>query len=622
MKKITGLLTLLLGAQLSQGQQSFTYRATDLEKVLPFAEVTVSRLPDDWNFELKPIRVQEAPEPATFTGNLKAELDRKRMAYLQQRGKYKNNQANAVAEPTLISSFAANFSNGTPNDNSMAISNAGKIVSVVNTNVRFHDQDGTFLANGKTLAAFTGSQLSNLDRTFDPRAIYDPLADRFIVMYLQGDSSDDSRIVLGFSQSNDPAGAWKWYALQGNKWNNGTWFDYPIIAISDKDLFITGNLLVDGKGWKDGFTQSIIWQVKKQDGYNGQALSNRVYDNIKYNNKSIWNICPVQGGSAPYGPETFFVSLRPGDAKNDSVFLQYVTNSLESGQAALGLKVMKSDKTYGVPPSAIQPSGQKLQTNDARALSAMIEEGVIYFAGNSIDTNLFAPGVYFGRITGAATSNPSVTAQIISYDSLDIGYPSLAYPGAGTTDKSVLMTFSHVSTTTFPGTSALFFDRFGQPSAPLRVKAGLGSINVLSDSNERWGDYTGIQRKYNEKGVVWMSGSFGETDASHKTVLARVKNNDPQLSARAALGSAFDIQVYPNPSAEKVQLHLQEAQGGTYDFALYDLNGRLLKQWPAVQVASGDYTLSFDCAQLLQGTYLLKISHEGFESTRKFILAR
>lgn len=621
--KYTGLLLgLSLVVTQVMAQSGFSYRVNDNAPVLPFAEVVAADLPDDWSFSLVKSGVTVAPEPGGYDKALKLQIDLARKDFRRVQAKMKTNGANAAPVPQNQKVFTANSSNGTPNDNSMAISNSGKIISVVNTNVRVFDENGTNQMPYRSLAGFTGNQLTGLDRTYDPRVIYDPNADRFIVIFLQGDSSNDSRIVVGFSQTNDPAGAWKWYALQGNRWNNGTWFDYPIVSISKKDLFITGNLLQDNKGWKDGFTQSVIWQVKLDDGYSGAALTNRYYDNIIYNGKPIWSICAVQGGATPYGPEAFFISLRPGDAKNDTVFLHAVNNTLESGKAQLSTRILKSNITYGLPPSAIQPSGQYLQTNDARALHAIIEQGVIYFAGNTIDTTNYSAGVYFGKIGNIWGAQPQVTAHIISYDTLDIGYPSLTYAGGGTGDQSLFMTFSHVSSTTFPGTSVVFVDRYGDISSPLRVRSGDGSINLLTDSNERWGDYTGIQRKYNETGVCWLSGSYGSSNGTHPTCVAKIKNVDPKLSATNL--AVASMKMFPNPVMETLMLELNVEQKTTCTFQVIDAQGRVIKTFSdRIINGSGLYKASFDVSSLPAGSYFFKATtHDNSLFTQPFVVTR
>jgi hypothetical protein len=148
------------------------------------------------------------------------------------------------AVPVLARNFQANPVSGTPNDNSMAISKAGIVVSVANTNVKVYDDTGKQLLS-RSLALFASS-LGNLTRTYDPRAIYDPISDRFIVVFLVGTTHDVNNPIVCFSQTNDPTGIWNCYKLPGNPLpGDTTWSDYPIVSISKDELFITFNLLKD-----------------------------------------------------------------------------------------------------------------------------------------------------------------------------------------------------------------------------------------------------------------------------------------------------------------------------------------------------------------------------------------
>ena len=98
---------------------------------------------------------------------------------------------------------------GTPNDNHIAVGNDGKIVSVMNTVIRVHND------TGKVIKAFTlenfalnpnikKDPIPTLNRTYDPRVVYDPYTDRYVVLYMHGTTDKNSFIVVGFSSSNDP----------------------------------------------------------------------------------------------------------------------------------------------------------------------------------------------------------------------------------------------------------------------------------------------------------------------------------------------------------------------------------------------------------------------------------
>jgi hypothetical protein len=72
----------------------------------------------------------------------------------------------------------------------------------------------------------------------------------------------------------------------------------------------------------------------------------------------------------------FLFSVRPDQLWNDTVFVHEITNTIKSGKAELKTKLVVADNHYGLQPNAFQPNGKKLQTNDARVLSAMYENGI------------------------------------------------------------------------------------------------------------------------------------------------------------------------------------------------------------------------------------------------------
>lgn len=84
----------------------------------------------DW--EPQVLTIQEQPKPASDYGNKKEYLTQQRKKK-QEQNKVSPPKAARDASPpapVLLNNFTANNSQSTPNDNHLAISNAGKIVSV------------------------------------------------------------------------------------------------------------------------------------------------------------------------------------------------------------------------------------------------------------------------------------------------------------------------------------------------------------------------------------------------------------------------------------------------------------------------------------------------------------
>ena len=111
----------------------------------------------------------------------------------------------------------------------------------MNSNIAVHDALTGQITYRKTLKQITGGMgLGGMENhRYDPKIIYDPNEDRFILVMLN--STDDLNwIVIGFSTSNDPGGSWNMYKLYGNYGNDSTWFDYPSVAITNNEFFPDG----------------------------------------------------------------------------------------------------------------------------------------------------------------------------------------------------------------------------------------------------------------------------------------------------------------------------------------------------------------------------------------------
>jgi hypothetical protein len=121
----------------------------------------------------------------------------------------------------------------------------------------------------------------------------------------------------------------------------------------------------------------------------------------------------------------------------------------------LTTKVLKSNVSYGLQPNAYMSNGKKLQTNDARVLTALYQKNALYFGSNTIDTGTFSPSIYVGHIDYLdrvlILTSYGKNYFVRYYQIMDI--QDVAYAGGGTGDKSAIIYFSHTSDKTFPGTS-------------------------------------------------------------------------------------------------------------------------------------------------------------------------
>lgn len=507
------------------------------------------------------------------------------------------------------------FSVSTPCDNDMAISDSGIVASVMNTNIFFKNTATNQGYPGKSLSVFT-TPINSRHQEFDPKVIYDPDYDRFILMCLVGNVDSTSKVIVGFSQTSNPSGAWNLYTLPGDPLNNNLWTDYPMISLTKKDLFLSVNLLYNDSSWQTGFVETIVWQMRKSNGYLGQTLASDLHSGIKFNNKAIRNLCPVKGGSKLYGPNMYFVSNRNLASQNDTVFLVNITDTTGSPNNSVTVKVMKTNLPYFFPPNALQTNAtQSLATNDSRNLGAFFENNKIQYVHNTKNPANNRSTIYHGIIDNLQSPTPTVTGYMIANDTMYFGYPNISYSGNGPNDDMSTISFDHTSTKIKPGISAVQSDGNGNYSDILRIKNGLEYVNLLQGNLERWGDYSGSQRRYNKPGEVWMSGYMGYTYSgnypfAHAAWIAQITNSVipfDDSGVEEINGGGAALALFPNPAKDifSVKFHLDRPEYLTFE--LFDISGKLvtvlLRDW----VKTSDNIFSFNTKDLAAGVYTLRI---------------
>lgn len=594
MKKLFVVVVLLLAIKFLQAQQTFHVPLS--------AKANITNMQEEWNVSLMAMDNEEQDE-FSATENLDLIKDQ-----VQQFSHHTNSPSNRsfVDTAVVIKNIDANvYNNSVPNDNDIAVSNTGYLISVMNTSIFKYDLNADTSMGTLSLGTFC-SVLGNTQGKFDPKVIYDPEQNKFVVVFLAGFTDATSSIILAFSESDNPNGNWNFYQLPGNPLNDTLWTDYPMIAMTHQELFVTVNLLYNNMPWQTGWNRSIIWQINKDDGYNGDSLTTLLNDSVRINNRFIRNLCPVKGGSQLYGPDIYFLSDRNLSADNDSLFLIHVMDTIGAG-AGLTTQLMISSQHYFVPVNGKQPGTYgDLATNDSRVLGAFIENNQIQFAGNTTDTATGFSALYHGIVSNPATA-PSVSIQIISADSMSFGYPNLSYAGLNATDNRSIIDHLKSSSTINPGNAAMVFDGTNSYSNFQSLANGLSYHNVLS-GNERWGDYTGSQRWYNHPGYVWVNGSYATIYHKMNTYISLLKVADaaPMGIQNFQIHPA-QIHLFPNPASDLFTVEFQMTEESNCTFQLVNLNGQLVKILLQQPVAKGKNQFSFSLDPLPAGIYFMQV---------------
>lgn len=566
----------------------------------------------------------EAPAPDAASERAKLRQLKKEVAnkYPHRRVATGQLKKTSVAPPAVTISYVADSIPGIPPDNDAAVSKGNISISVINTSVAVHNANtGQMIQFRKNLRLFSSAAgLPNgiTVSRYDPKVLYDPDADRFICVLLH-ERDANNWIIVGFSATNDPGGIWNFYKFYGDENSDTTWFDYPSVAITPTEFFLTGNKIKYAESWQAGFKETVIYQIDKQSGYNGAAtLSYNIWHNVAHNGRNLRNLYPVKSGSHIQGPEQYFLSNRNFDIQNDTVFLVKVTDSM-GGNPSVTITPLISNLPYGLPPDGRQPdTNVKLATNDGRILGAFREGNEIQFVSTSVHPVSGSSAVYHGKIANYATT-PALSANFIMVDTLDFGYPNLSYAGNNGSDKASIISFDYTGPNTYPGFAAVTYDG-SQYSDLTIIKGGTNYILQLPDTVQRWGDYSGSQPDYNAYGSVWVAGIFGRHDKEYGNYIARLST--PFVNNVNTVSTPENKSVvYPNPASEIVKLEFELAAQEDVHFRIADVSGRVVDEILVQRCKPGRNKISFDIVTLSPGIYFLKgVNTQGKEVlTKRFV---
>jgi PKD repeat protein len=448
-----------------------------------------------------------------------------------------------VVTPSIQRNFAGGMADWTiPNDDHMAISNDGKIVSVKNTNIAAFTENGTVLFN-MSLNAFANQP--NLTSTlYDPKIIYDSATDRFVIVCLHGNASSTSKIVYMVSTSGDPTASWWIYTFNGDLLGNGAWLDYPNLGITTHDIVIGGNLFYDNGNYQQG----IMFQFPKADAYAGSTLNGRYWYNITDNagNPGGTFYPMTYGLQGNYGPQCILMSTYPTNAS----FVQFwVLDHYNASSPVL------DGYSLGIPHYQIgadaqqNGSGALLDVGDCRIRGGFY----LYDAGTQTGTTHFSftadedndgdnyNELWYGRVVWVGSSlTPTVSA--FGLTGYDYCYPTVGCFGTSGSDQSVMIGFLRSSANTYPEMRVVNCDNGMSWSSSVQAKAGQNAVPSWSGS-QRWGDYMGVVRK---KGggtpAVWMSGCYGDAFGQWGTWIAEVTDG-------TSTGTAPIAHFYGSPTS-------------------------------------------------------------------------
>lgn len=483
-----------------------------------------------------------------------------------------------------------------PNDNTIAVGKNGKIVSMMNGEVGIFNTSGGKLSKYNLYSFF----YSYIGDPCDPLVQYDVNQDRYI-MFVQACGNYKDKIAFGFSQTNDPNGDWYVYVFDSDALGDGSWSDYPKLAITRDEAFVGINLFS-----KEGsFRQSIIYQMDKMDGYAGNSLTYKIWDGIDF------TPLPVTSGIVQYYPGAYVVCSE--SAEGTSLTLYDITNNLGSGDLEL-IKYSVPVDFYKVPLSASQyGTSQNLDSGDSRMQSGYYQNKIIH-AVHTVSDKGYAAIKYY-RINPNDLSHKSFTITGEAAE-LDYCYPAIVPFTKDSKRDESFISFHSSGTNYYPAMRGKVFNHDFTTIASKEVKSREGVITSCYDEPKeynRWGDYMGLAYHHGSSTPkVWMAGSLSSNNLGWVTYIAEAIATDINTSTTNA-SDYNKLEVFPNPANQRFAVHLNTTKSFEANFLLYNETGQLISNLYKGGLIEGENKFTFETSSLNNGIYFLQISNNNNE---------
>jgi hypothetical protein len=543
---------------------------------------------------------------------------------------YKNQdmrRANTLADSMQVElGYQSNpFMNSTPMDNNLAVSNDGLVISVINTNIRITDSLGNTLLQRVMNASFFGDN-SLTSTIYDPKILYDPDNDRFVLVVLHGNNSATSRVLVMFSRSNRPdIDGWHYYRLNGDAFLLNLWFDYPNIGINSKDVFITGNLFSN----QNAYGNVVVFQLDKLQGYEGVSnIGSRVWGGAigqgmiqDADNNLPFTLVPAPSGFDKDASTDMYLVSTTSNTGN-RVYVYRITAPLRENPV-METSVVNVDvyvrENLCVQLNSFNANNQpiaspiRLISGDARMKNAYIQNGSIHCVWNARPAQTTFLRIFYARID---VRNRVAFTNSYTDNAGDYAFAAVAPFSTDRNNPTALIVYTSTSATKFPDIGVITCGPDMKFSNPLTVKAGESPVSIFPSNNStRWGDYSGIAKRFNSPTPqVWISASYGAL-TSGSSIPRHWNNWNAKIVSKDEPTLYFGKNVvYPNPapaSMEALTFNFMAEKAGRYTLLLYDASGKKIKDLYEDNLLPGEHRVVFSAEGLSIGAYFIQFVLDG-----------
>jgi hypothetical protein len=446
--------------------------------------------------------------------------------------------------PSFVSGFdgLADLDGFFPSDTVGALGD-NFFVAAVNSSVQVFNQNGTSAVSRTLLETLSGNASI---QNFDPKVIYDPYADTFLVAWLgQSDAPQSSHIFTVAIPDATAANTSTWcftdFAGDQLPASPNLWADYPGLGYNDTRVTITTNQFTFPSATAS-FRYSQIMTIDKSGLYNCALPppTPTVFAGTKTrdaNGFQSFTIQPAQTvGSSP-GAQ-LLISFQAINGKFDYLVLWRIKPT------ATGFTLKKaccaSTGKVSLPPVGSQGGGGLSNSDffwdagDVRLINAFYDaDRDELFAAHTVFKN-FKPDALTGGYPEAAVQwyevdpatkfGNSVLARkgVIGSNEVDVGWPTVATDADGT----LFVTYNRASDPhgEFLSAWVATIPPGSNNDTQFLLHAGTATYDVVNGV-ERWGDYTAVNRDPGSPGNMATFNQYASSSSTWQQFISIVTDN-------------------------------------------------------------------------------------------------
>jgi len=427
-----------------------------------------------------------------------------------------------------------------------------KVMCSFNNNYRVQDKATGAVLGTVGTATFWNPIVTDkrlLNQLTDPRTLYDPINDRFIVETQTVNSS--GHILIGVSQTGDPSGSWFLYDF-----NTGAVIDFPIVGFNKNWIAVGINRYSAGGTFQRGITLVASYP---------QARAGTLSTATTFVQGANSHFCSGPSATLSSTEDTLFVVTHLSSA--GGTFAVDAITGTSTPTYTAGGALTRPGGGWSQPSGSLLPQAGPLsgtssctpvcaiETQDAQVRSepvyrvdATTGRGFIYYAQTIglPSSGLTHTAVQWTKIT------PSLTAAFADGGRIDdptatssnggkwYAYPHIAVNLAG----DILVGYSQFSSAQYPSAGYSFHDHTdpaGTMRDPLIYKAGEDYYHKdFGGGRNRWGDFSKAQVDPSDDMTLWVLDEYAK---------ARVNTDDGSTGSNGSRWSSWWASVTPGATS-------------------------------------------------------------------------